>query len=115
MNIESTPLSMSAGGSPISITETIFIYTPFADSIVTAEIQISDNYDSSEDILNFTDTNSITGSWNSTTGTLTLAGKASVADYETALKAITYQNTDASTPNVNTRTISITVVIFLYQ
>ena len=55
------------------------------------EIQISENYVSSEDILNFTDTNSITGSWNSATGTLTLVGKASVADYETALKAITYQ------------------------
>ena len=100
---------MSAGGSPISITETIFIYTPFADSIVAAEIQISENYVSSEDILNFTDTNSITGSWNSATGTLTLAGKASVADYETALKAITYQNTDTSTPNLDTRTISISV------
>jgi hypothetical protein len=100
---------LTAGGSSASITETISIYTSFADSIVAAEIQISENYESSEDILNFTDTNSITGSWNSATGTLTLVGKASVADYETALKAITYQNTDASTPNLDTRTISISV------
>ena len=42
------------------------------------------------DQLNFTTQNGITGSYNSTTGTLTLSGTATLANYQTALESITY-------------------------
>ncbi len=49
-----------------------------------------------EDTLAFTNQNGITGSWNSGTGVLTLNGSATVANYQTALRSITYFNTSAT-------------------
>ncbi|MEO5379115.1 MAG: hypothetical protein H7832_15240, partial [Magnetococcus sp. DMHC-6] len=51
----------------------------------------------------------ITGSWDAATGTLTLSGTASKADYETALRSITYQNNNADNPSVATRTVTFSV------
>lgn len=108
-NIESTALTVTAGGASGLVTETITIAAPFVDSLETAIVQITTNYDSSEDVLAFSNTALITGSWNSGSGLLTLTGTASVADYQAALRTVTYQNTDGSSPNLSGRTISITV------
>ncbi len=114
-NIESSPISSVAGGAPIYITSEITLSTPFADSIDGATIQITGNYDSSEDELDFSNTMLISGSWSSGTGILTLSGRASVADYQAALRAVTYQNTDGSSPDLSTRTISFTVNDLFYS
>ena len=45
-----------------------------------------------EDILDFTDQLGITGAWDPGTGVLTLSGSASVGDYQTALRSVTYDN-----------------------
>ena len=45
-----------------------------------------------EDALAFSDQLGITGSYDDATGTLTLAGGASVASYQTALRSVTYEN-----------------------
>ncbi len=45
------------------------------------------------DALAFADQNGITGSYNAGSGVLTLTGTASVADYQTALRSITYSST----------------------
>ena len=108
-NVEIAEASAPAGGAAIPISESITLTTPFVDSIESATIQITGNLDSSEDILAFSNTALITGSYTAGTGTMTLTGRASVADYQTALRNITYQNTDGSTPNQATRTISFTV------
>ncbi|WP_197696795.1 Ig-like domain-containing protein, partial [Mycobacterium sp. 852002-51152_SCH6134967] len=49
----------------------------------------------------------ITGSYNSTTGQLTLTGTSSVANYQTTLRSVTYENT-SDTP-ATTRTVTFTV------
>lgn len=108
-NIEVNPQSFNAGGSEVFITSNITITTPFLDSLESASIQISSNYLSSEDVLAYVDTPEITGSWSSGTGILTLTGRASLADYQTALRSVTYENTNAGSPNQNTRTVSFTV------
>lgn len=108
-NIEANPLNVVAGGSASLITATITVSTPFADSLESATIQITGNYDSTEDELDFVDTGLISGSWASGTGILTLSGRASVADYQAALRAVTYQNTDGSSPDLSSRTVSVTV------
>jgi uncharacterized delta-60 repeat protein len=61
-----------------------------------------------DDIVNFTEGNGITGSYNSNTGTLTLYGSSSVANYQTALRSVTYSN-NSDTPNTAPRTISFVV------
>ena len=48
------------------------------------------NVVSAQDVLAFTTQNGISGSWNAATGVLTLSGSSSVANYETALRSITY-------------------------
>ncbi|WP_236632958.1 LamG-like jellyroll fold domain-containing protein [Endozoicomonas elysicola] len=77
-------------------------------TLQSATVQITGNYSSSEDILAFTDQNGITGSWDSANGTLTLSGSATLADYETALESVSYQNT-ANDRSTAQRTLSITV------
>ncbi|MBF0383420.1 MAG: hypothetical protein HQL69_20565 [Magnetococcales bacterium] len=73
-----------------------------------ATIYISANYQNGEDILSFTDQNGITGSWDAATGTMTLSGTATIADYQTALQSITYENSGDSMTS-GSRTISFTV------
>lgn len=108
-NTEITTTTASAGGSAVLISETITLTTPFIDSVESATIQITGNLDNTEDILAFSNTSLISGSFTSGTGTMTLTGRASVTDYQAALRAVTYQNTDGSTPTQTTRTISFTV------
>ena len=77
-------------------------------AIDTASIVISDNYVSGEDSLSFTDHNGISGSWDSASGTLTLTGTATVAQYQEALRTVTYNNSSDS-PDTTDRIISFSV------
>ncbi len=56
------------------------------------------------DTLNFTNQNGITGSYNGTTGILTLTGSASVANYQAALQSITYSSTSDNPTDFGTDT-----------
>ncbi|MCU0389631.1 MAG: T9SS type A sorting domain-containing protein, partial [Thermoflexibacter sp.] len=76
-------------------------------NLVRATITISGNY-FSEDVLAFTNQNGITGSWNAGSGVLTLTGSASVANYITAIRSITYANTSENPSNLQ-RTLTIIV------
>ena len=58
-------------------------------------------------MLGFTNQNGITGSYSATTGVLTLSGSSSVANYQTALRSVTYFNS-SDNPS-QTRTISYQV------
>ena len=51
------------------------------------------------DLLNFTDQYGITGSYDATTGTLSLAGAANLAAYQAALDCITFSSTSADPAN----------------
>ena len=73
--------------------------------IESAAIQIISGFVSSEDTLGFTDTEKITGSWDSKIGSLILSGSASLAQYENALESIIYANS-SDNPSTTNRTIS---------
>lgn len=62
------------------------------------------------DVLNFTSQNGITGSYDAATGTLTLSGGATLANYQAALRSVTFSsNSDDPTAGGNTsRTITYT-------
>ncbi len=77
-------------------------------TLASAPVTISANYNSAQDVLAFTNQNGITGSWNSTTGVLTLSGSATVANYQTALRSVTYQNT-SDNPTTSNRTATFSV------
>ncbi|MCH9819923.1 MAG: hypothetical protein K0U58_03650 [Gammaproteobacteria bacterium] len=96
-------LSFSTGGSATVIDGTLTITDVDGTNMESATITISSGYESSEDVLAFTNANGITGSWDSGTGVLTLSGTASKANYETAFESVTYQNTDTGSPDTSDR------------
>ncbi|MEL6342764.1 MAG: MopE-related protein [Myxococcota bacterium] len=71
---------------------------------------VSGSFQRGEDQLTATpgDTG-ITVSFNSTTGQLSLSGRSSVANYQTVLRSVTYQNTNTANPSETTRQLSWTV------
>ncbi|UGY06314.1 beta strand repeat-containing protein [Bradyrhizobium quebecense] len=72
-----------------------------------ATVQITDHYVSGEDVLGFVNTATITGTFDAATGTLTLTGIDSVANYQAALASVTYFNT-SDNPSGLARTVTIT-------
>jgi VCBS repeat-containing protein len=74
-------------------------------SLAGATVRISGNYASGQDVLSFVDTATITGSFNAGTGTLTLTGTDTVANYQAALATVRYQNTSQA-PSTLARTVT---------
>ena len=77
-------------------------------NLAGATVQITGNYQNGQDVLSFANTATITGTWNAATGTLTLSGSDTVANYQAALRAVKYQNT-SDNPSGVTRTVSFKV------
>jgi Ca2+-binding RTX toxin-like protein len=77
-------------------------------NLVSASVSITSGFASTQDTLAFTNQNGITGSYNSNTGVLTLTGTATVANYQTALRSITYTNS-SDNPTTTPRTVSFVV------
>ena len=103
--IETTPLAYTPGSGAKTITSTLTVADPDTTNLTGATVAITDGFVAGQDMLAFTNRNGISGSYNATTGVLTLSGSSSVANYRTALRSVTYRNTSA-TPNTATRTIS---------
>ena len=104
---------VSAGGT-LAYTEnqaatpidgTIAVSDVDSPNLAGATVSITGGFVSSEDVLAFTDQLGITGSYNATTGVLTLTGSASVVNYQTALRSVTYENTSED-PSAANRTVS---------
>ena len=101
-------LNYTENNGAVVIDATLDIEDVDDTDIESAVIQITGNYANGEDVLTFVNQNGITGTWTAATGTLSLNGTASIADYETALRSITYTNTSED-PSTATRTVSFTV------
>ncbi|MBN3922907.1 cadherin-like domain-containing protein [Nostoc sp. NMS4] len=79
-----------------------------SSNLASATVSITSGFASAQDILAFTNQNGITGSYNPNTGVLTLNGSATVANYQTALRSVTYTNS-SDNPNTTPRTVSFVV------
>ncbi len=78
-------------------------------NLAYATITVTGNYVNGEDQLSFTNTANITGSWEVTSGKLTLTGVDTYTNYELALRAVTYTNLNTGNPSTLTRTVSFIV------
>ena len=107
-DIESIALSYQSSDPATRITNSIACHDYSEFNLDSANIWISTNYLSSEDTLTYSTTAGITGSWHDISGTLRLTGNASLADYESALQEIYYQNSNVS-PSTATRTVSFKI------
>ncbi|HEY7627695.1 MAG TPA: tandem-95 repeat protein, partial [Ilumatobacteraceae bacterium] len=77
-------------------------------NLTSATVSIDSGYQSSQDLLAFTNQNGIVGTWNAATATWTLSGSSSVANYQTALRSITYTNSSHN-PSTTARTVTFVV------
>ncbi len=115
-DVNEAPTVTMSGGSvqynenaaPVVIDAGLTLSDVDSATMAGATVQITVAYNSSQDVLAFTNQLGIAGSWDSAAGTLTLSGIATVADYQTALRSITYQNT-SDNPTISVRTVSFSV------
>jgi VCBS repeat-containing protein len=105
------------GGATLAYTEnqaataidtTITVSDIDSATLTSATIQITGNYVSGQDVLSYTTALGITGSFNAGSGTLTLSGVASLANYQTALRNVKYANT-SDDPSTLPRTVTFQV------
>src|SRR3954447_9938004 len=100
-----TALSYTAGDGSVAIDPGIAASDADSTTLGGATVQVTGNWSPSEDKLAFTDQLGITGFYDDETGVLSLSGTAPIADYETALRSVTYENSSA-TPSTDTRTVT---------
>jgi len=98
-------LTFTEGDPATVIDNSITISDDDSPNLVGATVTISGNYASGQDVLGFTNTANITGTFNSGTGVLTLTGTDTVANYQAALRSVTYSNTSGS-PSTLQRTVT---------
>ena len=97
-NIEGTALAYNTGSGPAPVTSSLTVTAPDDTDLASATVSISAGYLAGQDTLLFTNTATITGSFDATTGVLTLIGTDTVANYQAALRSVTFSTT-ASTPS----------------
>jgi hypothetical protein len=99
---------------PIAIVPGITVSDADNATLASATVSITGNFQIGQDVIGFTNAagmGNIDGSYNATTGVLTLTSAgatATLAQWQAAMRAVTYNNT-SDTPNVADRTVSITV------
>ncbi|HEY9628940.1 MAG TPA: cadherin domain-containing protein [Coleofasciculaceae cyanobacterium] len=100
-------LTYTEKSSPIALDPAIAVTDPDSTVLAGATVTIS-GYVAAQDRLGFSNFKGVTGSFNTTTGVLTLSGLATLADYQTALRSITYTNIGDNPSSAN-RTLNFTV------
>jgi len=108
MNIEGTALSYTIGSAAANITATLTASQNAGTNFASATVSITSGFQTGKDVLSYTNANGINGSWNATTGVLTLSGTTSIANYQTALRSVNYNNIDP-TSSSTARVVSFQV------
>ena len=106
--IEAGALAYTEGDPATAVTSALTVSDAESGTLIGATVWISDDYQSGQDVLGFINAGDITGAWNAATGILTLSGSDTLADYQAALQAVTYQDTSAN-PSGTARAVSFEV------
>jgi VCBS repeat-containing protein len=107
--IETSALSYDAGDPAVAVSSSLTASDPDDSSLAGATVAITSGFVTGEDVLSFTNQNGITGSYNASTGVLTLSGTDTVAHYQAALRSVTYSDPHGTNPTTGDRTISFVV------
>ena len=121
-NLPATPTSYSEGDPATPIASQLILAPTASGTIASASIRIDANYVNGEDVLAFSSltrsarsntiivTSKISGAWNPATGTLTLTAASGqtpmLADFQAALRSVTYTNTSQN-PSTQVRRFAI--------
>jgi hypothetical protein len=99
-------LDYAEGDSATPVDPALTVTDNDDDDLESATASIGDGFDASEDVLEFSDQNGIVGAYDDTTGVLTLTGSATKDEYQAALRAVAYRNSDDVSPSTATRTVA---------
>jgi VCBS repeat-containing protein len=102
----STARSYTENAVAIAVNNNLELSDVDSTNLAGATVQITSGL-TDGDVLAFTAVNGITGSYDSTSGTLTLTGPATVAQYKSVLQGVTFASTsDTPTATSATRTLT---------
>lgn len=101
-------LAYTENQAAAAINATLTVADIDSATLTGATVSISAGFVSGEDILDFINQSGITGTYDASSGVLTLTGSASIADYQAALRSVTYGNS-SDAPTEAARTISFQV------
>jgi hypothetical protein len=110
LSVTFDPTNYTENAVPVSVDAGLIIndiYSP-TQYLQNATVTVAAGYLNTQDVLGFTDQNGIVGTFNAANGVLSLAGNATVTDYQTALRNVTYENTS---DNPSTQSRSMTFVV----
>jgi VCBS repeat-containing protein len=115
LNVGAPHVTFTGGGSAVVLDSGLIVTDTDSPTLVSATVAISGGF-LAGDQLNFTNQNGIIGSYNSSTGVLTLTSSgasATLAQWETALQSVTFSEIGNADPthggSDTTRTISWSV------
>ena len=107
------PVATTSGGTtahtenvPLAVDSGITVTDTDSANMASGAVSVGAGYTAGQDVLAFANQNGITGSWSAPT--MTLTGSATKAQWQTALRSVTYNNT-SNTPNTGNRTINFMV------
>ncbi|MHC5777384.1 beta strand repeat-containing protein [Nostoc sp.] len=100
--------SSTFSGTPVSIVDRNFTLSDNNTTLASATITIANPLNGAAESLSATAIGNITTTYNATTGTLTLSGTDTIANYRQVLSSLTYNNTAASV-NTSDRFIQFVV------
>ncbi len=106
---ESDPLAVVGSGSPQVVAPGIIVADAENANLQSARIQISSNFQSTEDTLSIPSLpEGISGAFDAETGVLNLTGPSNLASFQEALRQVQFQNTSAL-PNTDPREVTFSV------
>lgn len=107
-SLETEAITYIITDEPVSITKTLNIKDPDDNTLVMAEVGFQPNtFRSGADELLFQSIGKISGVYNAAKGTLTLAGNASLAEYQSAIRSIQYYYSKVENPVIEPKTVYI--------
>ena len=106
--IPANPLVYHRGHAGAPVAPGLSIADPDSISMTGATIQVTGNYQKGQDMLSFTANFGVSASFDANSGTLTLTGTTTLANYQALLRSVTYKTKTAAANNVP-RTISFAV------
>ncbi len=107
LTVNSEQLAFTENDAPLSIDPALEILGADNESIVSATVLVQGGT-AGEDALVFGNTPSVSGSFDSISGTLTFTGVALPADYQAALRNVRFSNL-SDNPSTDDRTVTISL------
>jgi hypothetical protein len=113
-----TAPTLTGGGNTVAYVEddpatilngALAVTDPDDTQLDGATVKLTAGFAPAEDRLLFTDAGAITGSYDVSTGVLTLTGKDTLANYRAALRSVRYRNLNTTTPSTAARTVGFVV------